>query len=239
MSFWSTAANVGVQLAGQFLGGSSGGSDVNLARKFSKQCGISPPVEQQVAKFAKQTANPCATARSMVFGGEGIFRQATTPPPPAPDPRLAVLKTPALPPLPPTGGTGMSLVPGGPSLGGLPIGMAGIAGLIPAVGRVVAGILRSKTGKITAVITAAGKRVSRKNAVKLAKDVGIGVAAATLGISAVELAEMVLDEASKPRRRRGITARDLSNARRVNCAIARYSRDLGIKPAVRRRTSCR
>lgn len=234
MSLWTTAISTGLGFASQYLG-NGGGSDVNLARKFSAQCGIQPPVEQQVAKFAKQTANPCATARSMVHGGEGIYQQARVPPPPPPDPRMAIIKTPVPTAMP--GGSSMSLVAGGPSFGGLPIG--GMAGLIPTIGRVIVGVIRSKTGKITSVVTAAGKKVSRKNAVKLAKDVGIGVAAATLGISAVEVAEMVLDEASKPRRRRGITARDLSNARRVNCAIARYSRDLGIKPAVRRRTSCR
>lgn len=109
------------------------------------------------------------------------------------------------------------------------------------VGRVgtIAGIIRGASGKILRVALPTGQTVSRKNAVAMARRVGIELAAATLGITAFEMAQMILDEQTTRRRRRGITDRDLRNARRVACRVSRMARDLNVKPATRSRSPCR
>lgn len=82
----------------------------------------------------------------------------------------------------------------------------------------------------------------RRRAITFAKQFGIQLAATVFGISLLEMAELV----AKPprRRRRGITAAQLANARRVNCKIQTMAKSLGMsctgRAAPRRRkTTCR
>lgn len=64
------------------------------------------------------------------------------------------------------------------------------------------------------IFAAVGRRVSPQQALALAKRVGIDTAALALGLSTVELAQYVLhSQAVRGRRRRGITGRQISNAR--------------------------
>ncbi len=86
---------------------------------------------------------------------------------------------------------------------------------------------------------AAGKFVSRKKAASIAKTIGIEAAATYLGISVYDLATAVVE--TKTHRRRGVSARQLANARRVNRTISKMYHSLCHASAHRapaRRKSC-
>lgn len=90
--------------------------------------------------------------------------------------------------------------------------------------------------QIWKVVLPSGKVVTRKNAVALAKRIGLESAAVALGISAVEMATAIAEDSTRRRRGRGITGRDLSvvrrTARKLNsaaCALSNIPR-----PAARR-----
>lgn len=127
-----------------------------------------------------------------------------------------------------------------PGAGGVPAGgfIRALGGAVGGIARGVVGLVRTATGKIRGVILQSGKFISRRNAVALAKRVGLDAAAVTLGISALELSEMVMDEVSRRRRRRGITARDLSTARRVNRQLACFARQVGVRRKARCAPPC-
>ena len=115
--------------------------------------------------------------------------------------------------------------------------MAGLGTLIGTLGRGIFGggaragggalitggaagnLVLSSTGRILSVITASGARIGRKRAVAIAKFLGLNAGAAALGIGIVELAQMTVDETGRPRRRRGITARDFATTRRTMTKI--------------------
>lgn len=89
------------------------------------------------------------------------------------------------------------------------------------------------------VVLPSGKIVTRKNAVALARRIGLESAAVALGISAVEMAGAIAEESTRRRRGRGITGRDIAvvrrTARKLNsaaCALASIPR-----PSVRARTA--
>ena len=88
-----------------------------------------------------------------------------------------------------------------------------------AVGGAAGNLVLSSTGRILSVITASGARIGRKRAVAIAKFLGLNAGAAALGIGIVELAQMTVDETGRPRRRRGITARDFATTRRTMTKI--------------------
>jgi len=94
---------------------------------------------------------------------------------------------------------------------------AGAGALI--TGGAAGNLVLSSTGRILSVITASGARIGRKRAVSIAKFLGLNAAAAALGIGVVELAQMTVDETGRPRRRRGITARDFATTRRTMTKI--------------------
>lgn len=101
-------------------------------------------------------------------------------------------------------------------------------------------IKRTATGLISSITTSAGRKVTRKNAANLVKRVGLEVGALALGITAIEAAELLLQDSQTKRRRKGITGAQLATAKRVNCTVKRMAADLGVKAApVRRRAACR
>lgn len=119
------------------------------------------------------------------------------------------------------------------------IAAAGMSGL-PAVIRGGQGIARTATGRIGRIFLPSGASVSKRDAASLIRRVGFEAAAVALGITAIEAAELFLQESSRRRRGRGITAAQVRNARRTTCMVARLARDLGVKAApVRRRKTCR
>lgn len=114
-----------------------------------------------------------------------------------------------------------SILPALPSLGGILGGLGAGAVVSGAIG-----VVRSVGGKILRFILPSGAAVSRKNAVKLAKEVGLTAAATALGVSAVELAEAIMQEEGKARRGRGITASQLRTTTRTIGKLERAHRQV-------------
>lgn len=203
------------------LGG--GGSNVNLARGFSKRQGLSCVVRDdqkaQASALLAKGIDPC-TGRALELGA-GAFPPVSS----VPD-RFIPAPTPGRPQ--PFVGAGMSLLP--TLVRGAGTALAGFAG---------AGVLRTATGRISSIVLGNGKRFSRKDAAALLRRFGdIAAGAAAMGISQQDAAEIIMTAGK--RRQKGITAANIRNARRTACMISRMARDLNIKPApVRRKTSCR
>lgn len=124
---------------------------------------------------------------------------------------------------------------GGAALGG----MSALPGIGGAIVRAGAGILRTTTGKISSVVLASGQKISRKKAASFIKRFGFEAGAAALGITAIEAAQLLLDDAQTPRRRRGLTYKQIQSARRTACMVSKMARDLNVKPAPRRTGTCR
>ena len=195
---------------------------MGLSRLFKRVKRVARSVAAVAAPF-----HPAAAAISMAIG------------PPKP-------RAPALPPPPPPAmSPGITFAPQKQTtslaLGGAPIrpitsiqpARAAFSRsqprVIPAMSRVpaIAGAARSATGRITRIILASGQSISRKGVVKLVKQIGLEAAAITLAISAVEVAEIFVQESTKPRRRRGLTPAQLSNAQRVNRRVLSFAKQLG------------
>lgn len=226
-------ANAGIRLVGSQIVSSfasklfgGGGSDVNLARGFSSRMGLPCTVRDDqknlVTEYLNSGFSPSDVC-SIVQGGV---------------PSMDVIGV--QPPL---------AMPGGaPTTGGnFAMSLVGSTGMsaLPTIGRTVGGALarsapgvyRTVTGRLSSVVLGSGRRFSRRQIGTFIRTVGdIATAAAILGISLQDAADVVT---SKTRRRRGISAAQLANAKRVACTISRMARDLNVKPATRRRTSCR
>lgn len=109
----------------------------------------------------------------------------------------------------------------------------------PAIGRGAAALgLRGAVGAV-------GRRMTRANAVRLARMVGPHAAAAALGIGVVELAQMMVGDAARRRRGRGITAAQMKTTRRTIRAVERLHdqivdacRDAIPRRAPARRAAC-
>lgn len=123
-------------------------------------------------------------------------------------------------------------------------GVAAFGALIPRVagGAMAAarapGLVFTTTGVIRGVQTASGF-FNRRRMVQLAKTVGLEAAAAALGITVVQLATAVGDEQRRPRRRRGISGRDLATTRRTIRAIKSMACQIGVSTAAPRRRATR
>ena len=103
--------------------------------------------------------------------------------------------------------------------------------LVPFVAGGAAALVRGILARASAFI---GTRISSARVLALVRDVGLVSAAAALGLTAVEVAQII---AAKPRRRRrGITARDISTTKRVIRTTHRIQHDLShLAAPVRRR----
>lgn len=112
------------------------------------------------------------------------------------------------------------------AMGAMPtLGRIG-AGMLTA-GSAAVGVLRSVGGKILGVMLPSGVKVSRKAVVSLAKTMGIQGAATALGIGAVELAEMVMQESGGRRGRgRGVSAAQLRTTRRTMRTVERMHKQI-------------
>lgn len=114
-----------------------------------------------------------------------------------------------------------------------------IGGVLGGVAGAVSGTAQASPFGLAGVVLSAAMR---RKAVAFAKNFGIQLAATVFGISLLDMANIVANPPK--RRRRGITAAQLANARRVNCKIQTMARSLGMsctgrKTPVRRKTSCR
>jgi len=97
------------------------------------------------------------------------------------------------------------------------------------------GIVSTMTGKIIGVMRGTQLFRSRQVA-RLAREVGIPAAATALGITAVEVAQIIAsDIVSKTRRRaRGISARDIRSARRTISKMNSFQKLIQCAPGARR-----
>jgi hypothetical protein len=88
------------------------------------------------------------------------------------------------------------------------------------------GIARTAAGKIAGVMK--GTQLLRnKQVISLTKQIGIVAAAAALGITANDVAEMILAETGKRRRVRGISGRDIKCTRRTLGKLRSVQRLIG------------
>jgi hypothetical protein len=65
------------------------------------------------------------------------------------------------------------------------------------------------------IMTAAGKWITRKKVVAVAKQIGIQAAATALGLGVLEIAEMIVEEETRKRRGGGVTAAQLRTTRKT------------------------
>lgn len=93
--------------------------------------------------------------------------------------------------------------------------------------RGMAGGLGRAFGRGRGLMTAAGQWFTTKKILALVKTVGIEAAAVALGVSAVDLAHIVMSDVGKKRRARGITGRDMrttnrtiNKVERLHCKLA-------------------
>jgi len=146
--------------------------------------------------------------------------------------------TPIIPALPITTGASNMASPG---IFSTALGAAASIGLggLKKIGNTV----YSATGKILHVIVG-GMKVTPRKAKALAKQIGLDAAAAALGISAVELAQMVLSDSARTSRgnSRGISGADLRRTRRTMNKIKSINKYLHLSALHRapsaRRKSC-
>lgn len=122
----------------------------------------------------------------------------------------------------PSGGFQMA---GLPSVGGL-FGRLGAGSLVGGAARAAVGLVRTAAGKVRGVFLASGRFISSKKGAALAKRVGIDAAAVALGVSTVEVAEMVLASQEGARRGRGLSARDMRTTRRTMRTVMSLHRQI-------------
>jgi hypothetical protein len=145
---------------------------------------------------------------------------------------------------PPGGGAPGASMPGGPgrlmTAGMFPGGLSPFASgaqvmpaALPMVGPMIGGAARmlgslavTAGGRIIGAFTGAGAFLRAKRIMSGVKVLGIGAASAALGISATEIAQIVLQEAQKKRHRKGISASALRTTKRVTRQLIRHHRDL-------------
>lgn len=200
------------QLAGAFGGVFGGSSEPNVAKALSQRYGCR--ILQSSAPAARQLIaagiNPC-TKQPIPGGAQTV----TVPPGFGPAmPRANMSRREA----------GELIVRGGQAVGRAIMGSTGV-------------VNRTATGRISSVMLG-NRRVSRRDIASLLRRIGdIATGAAIVGISLQDAADIVIS--SSKRRRRGITAAQVRNARRTACMVSRLARDLGVKPAPVRRRTCR
>lgn len=193
-----------------------GGGDVNIANDLSRQvgCTIAQSDADQARALIARGIDPCT--------GQAKTVAATTFDTGVPD-RVDLFPTivPGSQPIP--------VFEAGP--GGTPVPVNGTSGALEF----------TRTGLIRNVIVN-GRRVSRKNAAALIRKQGIEIGARALGLTLQQAAQVVVQQSSRPRRRRGITGRQITEARRVMNTINSFGKALGCttrRAPARRKSTCR
>ena len=156
--------------------------------------------------------------------------------PPPPQGRTVFLPAPVAAPIQPSGGL---MLPVGLPFGSFRFGSqvgpsvqpAAAGALVP----FVAGGARSLIAALLARASAAvGTRITRNRALSLVRDLGLAAAAAALGLTAIEIAQII---ASSPRRRRrGITAAQIATTKATIRRMDSLNRQIAaVCPPTRRR----
>jgi len=118
------------------------------------------------------------------------------------------------------------------------------AGMVGAGSSVVGGggaLEYTKTGLVRSVIVA-GRRISRRSAAQFIRKHGFEVAASAFGLTMAALAKIILDESQRPRRRKGLTYKQISQAKNTIARARSMTKHLGLSSTRRsasRRTSSR
>jgi hypothetical protein len=100
-------------------------------------------------------------------------------------------------------------------------------GVIGGGARIIGNLIYSTTGRIRGVMARGGQFLTAKRVYSGAKVLGLAAASGALGVSVDQLAQVVLEQASRPRRRgRGISGRDLRTTRRTTRTIIRMHEQL-------------
>jgi hypothetical protein len=198
------------------LGGALG-DDTNIARSLSGQvgCTITQANANQARALIARGIDPCTGQQKTV--SQTAFDTGV--------PDRSVLFPTIVP-----GSSPIPVFETGP--GGTPV---------PVNGQSSGALEFTRTGLIRNVIVN-GRRVSRKNAAALIRKQGIEIGARALGLSLTQAAQVVLQQSSRPRRRRGITGRQITEARRVMNTINTFGKALGCttrRAPARRKAACR
>lgn len=200
-----------------FFGG--GGGDVNIANSLSKQvgCTIRQTDANQARAMLASGVNPCTGQNTRAPGFDvGIPAQTIN-------------------------------LTGGPSSGAAtPIPVFGPGGATVSTKlqtQGASGLEFTSTGLIRSVVVN-GRRISRKNAAAFIRKAGMDVGATGLGLSLQQAAMVVLQQSARPRRRKGISGAQITQAKRVINTINSMAKSLGACSPARRRaparkTSCR
>ena len=98
---------------------------------------------------------------------------------------------------------------------------------LPRVFAGVGPVFSKATGKILSVILPTGQKINKKGMVKMAKEVGLTAAATALGLSVAQLAQVVVDESTKTRRGKGVTAAQLRVTRSTTRRVVGMCKSLG------------
>jgi len=202
-------------IASEVLGGIFGGGE-NIANKLSKQVGCQIPQAQanQARALMAKGINPC-TGQPMAgtYGGNV-----------------------------PLEGIPSTAIPGSspiPVFDTAPAGPAPVSA--PMANRGVGAFEYTTTGLIKNVIVN-GRRISRRRAASFIKKAGLDIGAQGLGLTQLQAAQLLMVDMSRPRRRRGLSYRQIANARRVYRTVQSMSKSLSCttrRAPARRKTSCR
>lgn len=203
-------------LASDILGGVFGGGGPNVANALSKQvgCTIMQSQANQARALLAKGINPCT--------GENVN------PPSIQGTIYSRYESPAATsqPIPvydqPVAGVG----PGGVS--------------IPAA---TSGAFEFTTTGLIKNVIVNGRRISRRRAAAFIKKAGVDVGARGLGLTTVQAAQLLMADMTRPRRRRGLSYRQIANARRVYRTVQNMAKSLECKTTrrsyTRRKTTCR
>lgn len=206
---------------GGFIEDLFGGGGPNVANKLTKAyCPEGQVILQSSADQARalelKGINPC-TGESMVAGAPYDPGYSSMPagyevPP------MSVLSAPALP---------------APNGGGYPVAAsAGGAGALE----------YTSTGKVRSVVRGGRRIATRRKAAAFIRKYGYEMSATAFGLSMQQLAKIILDDQMTPRRRRGLSYKQIQQAKRVIRTVKSMSSSLGsctTRRAPARRKTCR
>ena len=201
-------------LASEVLGQVVGGGGTNIANNLSKQfgCTIAQSQANQAVALWNKGINPCTGQPRAGTFGGNVPLEGI--------PSTAI---PGSEPIPVYGpGVGVT---------------SGTGGTMGAGGA----LEYTRTGLIRNVIVN-GRRVSRRRAASFIKRAGFDIGAQGLGLTMQQAAMVVLHDSSRPRRRRGLSYKQIANARRVYRTVQSMSKSLSCttrRAPARRKTTCR
>lgn len=134
----------------------------------------------------------------------------------------------------------INLDPGfaGPAPGAQAIPVGGV-GMVPIP--TMGGALEFTTTGLIRNVIVNGRRISRRKAAAFIRKFGFDVGARGLGISTQQAAQVVLQQSQRPRRRRGISGAQITQANRVIRTLSNFQKQLACptrRAPVRRRKTC-